>query len=155
VSRGEASQRLQRRSRRRRLLFWLLAIGAIAAAVLLIRCGGGFGLGKGGLGVGGGSARGLRAPTGSGSASAAAPARCAVRVDGSGITLGGTAAAVGEVVTACRASGGADVVVAGDARQGTWDELRAALDGAGVAVHVRGAGAAPETAVDAGVLDGP
>ena len=40
-------------------------------------------------------------------------------------------------VTKCKKTSGADVVVTGDARQGDWDELRAALEAAGVAVYVK------------------
>ncbi len=149
MSRGEASQRLRRRGRIGRLLFWAFAIAAIVAVILLAKCGGGFGLGKGGAGLG--SGRALKTETGSGTGTGTGSARCMVRVDGTGITMDGKVAAVSEVVTACKAAAaGADVIVAGDARQATWEELRAALDAAGVASLVRGAGA-PVT-VDAGVL---
>lgn len=148
MSEREASERLRRRRRRRRLIFWILALGAIVAAVVLIRCGGGFGLGRGKGGAGEGERRGLRGGAERGGGPAAAPARCAVRVDASGVSLGGAQATVAAVVTACQATSGADVVVAGDARQGTWDELRGALEAGGVPVLVRGAGAPP---ADAGV----
>lgn len=155
MSRGEASQRLRRRGRVGRLLFWMFAIAAIVAVFLIAKCGGGFGFGKGGMGLGKGrslsSGSGPGAGTGAGTGSAAAPARCMVRVDGTGITVEGKPASVAEVVTACKAAtAGADVIVAGDARQATWEELRAALDAAGIASLIRGAGA-PVT-VDAGVL---
>lgn len=152
---GEASQRLRRRGRLGRIFFWAFAIGAIAAVFLIAKCGGGFGFGKGGLGLGGGS--GVRLGQGKGSGhgsgpgsgpsagsdtgSAAAPARCMVRVDATGITVAGKPATVSEVVAACKtATAGADVIVAGDARQATWEELRGALDAAGIASLVRGAG---------------
>jgi hypothetical protein len=159
MSRGEASVRLKRRGRLGRLLFWACAIGAIVAVFLLGKCGGGFGFGKGGFGFGGGSAKGVLGAKGSGSATGSgtgtgsntAPARCVVRVDGTGITMAGKVATVDEVITACKAAtSGADVIVAGDARQATWEELRAALDANGIASLVRGAGA-PVTG-DAGVL---
>jgi hypothetical protein len=160
MSHGEASVRLKRRGRLGRLLFWVCAIAAIVAVFLLGKCGGGFGLGKGKGGLGGGSSKGVLgakgsgAATGSGSGSEAAPARCMVRVDGTGITVGGKVATVEEVIVACKAAtAGADVIVAGDARQATWEELRAALDANGIASLVRGAGA-PVTG-DAGVSDGP
>ena len=77
----------------------------------------------------------------------AAPPRCQLRVDGEGVALDGRPASVAEAVTACTAAGAADVLVTGDAVQGTWDELRAALDGAGVKTFVRGAPApAPDAA---------
>lgn len=161
MSRGEASVRLKRRGRLGRLLFWICAIAAIVAVFLLGKCGGGFGFGKGGFGFGGGSAKGVLGAkgsgaatgsgSGSGSGSVAAPARCLVRVDATGITMAGKVATVDEVITACKAAtSGADVIVAGDARQATWEELRAALDANGIASLVRGAGA-PVTG-DAGVL---
>ncbi|MBE7449817.1 MAG: hypothetical protein HS111_13215 [Kofleriaceae bacterium] len=130
-------------------LFWLIAIAVIVLAIVLIRCAGGFGVGKGGdQGLAGRAPRALRSDLGVDGGPAAAPARCAVRVDASGVSLGGAPATVVAVVTACQATSGADVVVAGDARQGTWDELRGALEAGGVPVLVRGAGAPP---ADAGV----
>ena len=141
-----ARERLARRRRVRRALFWLAAGAAIVLAVLLIRCRGGFGLG-------GGGGRGL-VGRGSGSAGAAAPApHCVVRVDAGGVLLAGRPATVAEVVAACRAAGGADVTVTGDARQGTWVELEAALAAAAVAFDVRGGGA-PATP-DAGAPPAP
>ncbi len=155
MSQRSATERLRRRGRLRRLLFWGIAIGAIVAAVLLIRCGGGFGFGKGkGLGTGSslrsGSGTGTGASTGSG---ASTPVRCAVRVDAIGITVDGKPADIAGAVESCRVAGGADVTVVGDARQGTWEALQAALDAAGVATHIRGAGA--PAAVDGGPLDAP
>ncbi len=141
-----AAERLQRRSRIRRLLLWAAAITAIVIAVMLIRCGGGFGFGTGGgLGLGAGKGRGLgsNVGTGSGTRRARAPQPCAVRVDAAGITVDGRSATVPDVVTACRAAGGAEVVVVGDARLGTWEALRVALDTAAIATHVRGAGELP------------
>jgi hypothetical protein len=156
MSMGEASQRLRRRGRLGRLLFWAFAIGAIVAVFLIARCGGGFGFGKGGMGLGKGHS--LKSGSGSGAGTstgaAAAPARCMVRVDGAGITVDGRPAPVADVVAACKkATAGADVIVAGDARQATWEELRAALDANGIASLVRGAGA--PVMPDAGVLPIP
>ncbi|MBK7073059.1 MAG: hypothetical protein IPH44_12225 [Myxococcales bacterium] len=128
------------RQRRRRRLFAAAVIAALVIALLAIRCGGGFGLG-GGDGLGGG-----RGGAGTGSGSARAPARCQIRVDATGVTVDGKPATPAAAVAACR--GGADVVVTGDARQGTWDELARALAAAGVATAVRGAGAPID--VDAG-----
>ncbi|MBK7194184.1 MAG: hypothetical protein IPH80_17020 [Myxococcales bacterium] len=128
------------RQRRRRRLFAAAVIAALVIALLAIRCGGGFGLG-GGDGLGGG-----RGGAGTGSGSARAPARCQIRVDATGVTVDGKPATPAAAVAACR--GGADVVVTGDARQGTWDELARALAAAGVATAVRGAGA--PVGVDAG-----
>lgn len=128
------------RQRRRRRLFAAAVIAVLVIALLAIRCGGGFGLG-GGDGLGGG-----RGGAGAGSGSASAPARCQLRVDATGVTVDGMPGSSAAAVAACR--GGADVVVTGDARQGTWDELARALAAAGVATAVRGAGA--PTSADAG-----
>lgn len=128
------------RQRRRRRLFAAAVIAVLIIALLAIRCGGGFGLG-GGAGLGGD-----RGGAGTGSGSASAPARCQLRVDAAGVTVDGKPSTSAAAVAACR--GGADVVVTGDARQGTWDELARALAVAGVATAVRGAGA--PSGVDAG-----
>ncbi|MBK9030567.1 MAG: hypothetical protein IPL61_04375 [Myxococcales bacterium] len=132
-----AQARLTRRGRIRRALFWIGVAAALVIAVLLIRCRGGFGVGGGGgRGLGGGAGRGTVAKP----APTPAP-RCALRVDAAGITVDGQPATIATAVTACRAAGGAEVTVAGDARQGTWTELEAALAAAAIATHVRGAGA--------------
>lgn len=131
----EVAKQLDRRRFRRRLL----VLGAIGAAILLaityLTCGQGFGLGgkgKGeGSGAGSGSARGIATLVD------AAPARCAVRVHANGITVDGKDVTAEQAVAACKATTGADVVVTGDARQGDWDALRAALETAGVTVYTK------------------
>jgi len=143
------------KKRRFRKLFVLAVIaGLIALAILYGVCGGGFGFGGGGstgLGKGTGTASGT-APV-SDAAPSPAPtsdatiARCDLRVDTSGIHVDGKAVDEAGAVAACKVAGAADVLVTGDAVQGTWDHLRAALDAAGVATYVRGA----PSAVDAGV----
>lgn len=142
--------------------------GLVVLAVLYLRCGGGRGFGFGG---GGGDGLGLstrdevsaqrpRALTGDEGKDGgrggdgkgdAGQLRCQLRLDGAGLwELGATGQAKVEVAAAvksCKEAGGADVVITGDARQGAWDELRAALDGAGVPAFVRGGGvggAAPQ-----------
>lgn len=135
--------------------------GLVVLAVVYLRCGGGgFGFGGGGLGVGGGSGVGLRSPatprplSGDEKGRDAGALRCQLRLDGTGLwQLGATGQAKVEVaaaVASCKAAGGADVVITGDARQGAWDELRAALDGAGVPSFVRGGGASGATAAPPG-----
>lgn len=143
------------RRRVRRLVLW----GGLAALVILIllyaRC-------RGGLGLGGGTSSGaLRgsaatataldaAPAAASAADAgtdAAPPRCQVRVDAQGVTLDGKPATVDAAIAACRTAGAADVLVTGDAVQGTWDQLRTGLEAAGVKTFVRGA---PTPATDAG-----
>jgi hypothetical protein len=138
-------------SGRRKVARLGVAAAAVAAAVLLApwkRCGAELGFWPGG-GPGEGEPDRPKTAAGGGSADEAPRPRCKVRLDASGLTLDGAAADQPAVVTACKAAGGADVVVTGDAVQGAWDGLRAALIEAGVEVYVRGAadGAAP---VDAG-----
>lgn len=116
------------RRRKRGLLVWAGIAGLIALAILYWRCGGGFGIG-GGDGIGAGTDR--PEPVMSTSADAA-PRRCQLRLGASGISVDGKAATVADAVAACKAAGGADVIVTGDARQGDWDTLRSALDEAGV-----------------------
>jgi len=120
------AKQLDRRQRRRRLLVVAVAITAIVLAVLYLRCGRGWGLG--GKGAGSGTAPGT---------ADASPHRCAIRVAAHGLTVDGVAASRDEVVAACKATTGADVVVTGEARQGDWDDLRAALEAAHVAVFLR------------------
>jgi len=48
------------------------------------------------------------------------------------ITVDGKPMSRDDAVAACKATTGADVVVTGDAREGDWQELRAALEAAGV-----------------------
>ena len=97
----------------------------------------GFTTGKG-LGLGGGSGpgdgeerRGIAAIPDAG------PTRCAIRLSAAGITVEGKAATQAEAIAACKATTGADVLVTGDARQGDWDDLRAALEAAGIAYFTR------------------
>jgi len=104
-----------------------MLLALVAAAALYLRCGQGFGLG--GQGKGSGEPGSVR--------TIAAPARCAIRVSASGITVDGKPMRRDEAVAACKATAGADVVVTGDARQGDWDDLRSALDAAGVATFLR------------------
>lgn len=131
----EVAKQLDRRRFRRRMLL----LGAIGAAIVLaityLTCGQGFGLGGKGKGKGEGSGAG----SGSGVAAIvdAAPARCAVRVHAKGITVDGKDVTPEQAVAACKATTGADVVVTGDARQGDWDALRAALEAAGVTVYTK------------------
>lgn len=148
---------------------WALR-GVLAALILMalayLKCGAGFGLGSGGWGQreedregegeGEGKGRGdgtamvtkqdePTAPAKPLVGEVPAPARCQLRLDGSGLwQLGATGQEKLEVaaaVAACKQAGGADVIVTGDAKQGAWDELKRALDDEGVASFVRGGGA--------------
>ncbi|MFN0246149.1 MAG: hypothetical protein ACKV2T_04530 [Kofleriaceae bacterium] len=124
------AKQLDRRQMRRRLLFLALVVGAIIAAITFLTCGQGFGLG--------GKGKGSGAASGSGPGSAltvdAGPKRCAIRIAAAGSTVDGQPATVEQIVAACKSTTGADVTVTGDARQGDWDTLRAALEAAEVAI---------------------
>lgn len=123
----DVARALHRRMRRRRLA--ILAVGGaiLAVAVYFVTCGHGFGLG--GTGTGSGVAA---------ASSDAGPNRCLVRVTASGYVLDGKPAASRDgIVTTCRTTTGAEVTVTGDARQGDWDDLRAALEAAHVAILVQ------------------
>ncbi len=119
------AKELDRIHRRRRLAILVGWAVLVILAALYLRCGRGWGLG-GGKGSG----------TGSGSAAApAVPQHCQVRVTAKGLELEGKPSTQGTIVASCPQ--GADVVVTGDARQGDWDALKAALDAAHVPVFVR------------------
>jgi hypothetical protein len=132
----DVARQIERRRIRRRLLA-LTAAGILCIlAIAYLRCAGGWGPG-GGKGSGTRAKQAATAPVPDAGAS-----RCDVRVDAEGIRLAGQPATRDQAVWACRAAGGADVVVTGAARQGDWDDLRAAFEAAGITVFVRG-GAAP------------
>jgi hypothetical protein len=98
-------------------------LAAVAAGALYLRCGAGFGLGGGGLGPGDGDRSPRRVATG---------LRCAIRVTPNGIAVDGKRMTRDQAVAACKAVGGADAIVTGDAREGDWKELLAALHAAGL-----------------------
>ena len=125
----DVAKELDRRQRRRKVLVFGGGIAAIVAALLYLRCGGGWGLGGEGAGSGSGP--------GSGSGSAIAAKRCEVRVAKGGITVENQPAKVDGVVTACKKVGAADVVVIGDAREGDWEDLRKALEAAKIDISLR------------------
>jgi hypothetical protein len=124
---------IERRRRRRRLMTLVAILGLVILAVLYLQCGRGWGLG-------GGKGKGAGPGSGPGSGSAlAAPTRCTLRVTKDGVLVDGTKKTRDEAVDICkRMKDGAVVTVTGDARQGDWDELRAALEAVGVKVYMRG-----------------
>lgn len=126
----DVAKNLDRRRMRRRLLVLVGLAAAIALAVLYLTCGRGWGIsGKGnseGKGVGSAIVRDV------------GPQRCRIRISAAGITVDGKSATRKAAVAACKETTGADVVVTGDARQGDWDELRAALEAANIAVYKLG-----------------
>jgi hypothetical protein len=125
----DVATELARRMRRRRLVGLGAAIGLVVLAVFYLTCGRGWGLG--------GPGTGKRTGTGVAAAVAdAGPRVCTVRVTATGLVVDGKPATRDEVVAACRATTGAEIFITGDARQGDWDDLHAALAEAHVALHV-------------------
>ncbi len=125
----DVAKALDRRQRRRKVVLLLALAAAIAAAILYGTCGHGWGLGKG-TGEGEGS--------GTTTAVDAGPRRCKLVVAAEGITVDGAKTTRDEAVTACKQAGaGAEVIVTGDAREGDWKELEAALTAAKIEVFVR------------------
>lgn len=120
----DVAKQLDRRRMRRRMTIWSALLGLVVAAATYLRCGSGFGLGTG-TGTGKDDGNGAVRPV-------AGPRRCAVRVAPAGITVDGKAMSRDEAVDACKAATGVDVVVTGDAREGDWQALRAALVAAGI-----------------------
>jgi hypothetical protein len=131
LARDVASE-LEGRRRRRKAVSYLIFIAAVVAAILYLRCGSGWGLGGTGKGEGKGPG------AGPGSAQTQGPKRCVVRVTASGITVDGKAMKRDAAVAACKQTEGALITVTGDARQGDWDELKAALEDAKVPIFTRG-----------------
>lgn len=124
----DVAKQMDRRQMRRRVLFLAAFIGAIVLAVLYATCGRGWGIG--GAGKGEGSGPGTASP-----AIDAGLARCKIRVTPTGLLLDGKPATRDVVVQTCNeTTEGAEVVVTGDARQGDWDDLRNALEGAGIPI---------------------
>jgi hypothetical protein len=131
------AKHLDRRRTRRKLLLWALVVGALVLAALYATCGRGFGLGFGGFGgkgegegdgSGPGSVQTLISPADAG------PRRCEIRIAASGITADGKPATVDEAVAACQGATAAEVLVTGGARQGDWEDLKAAFDRAGIQI---------------------
>lgn len=127
----DVASELERRRRRRKVIFFVVWAAAIVAAILYLRCGRGWGTGGKGPGKGPGTGA-------TGSAQTQGPKRCTVRVSAEGITVDGKKQTRAEAVAACKQTEGALITVTGDARQGDWDELRTALEAAGVEIFKRG-----------------
>ena len=126
----DVAKQLERRARRRKLITLAIVAALVALAISYMQCGSGFGLGGGkGKGKGG---------EGSGISKSNEPARCTIRVTAEGIFVDGTKKSRDEAVAHCKKTDGAMVTVTGDARQGDWDELRAALEAVGVKIYLRG-----------------
>lgn len=130
----DVAKHLDRRRMRRKLLFWAALVGAIVLAALYLTCGRGWGLGGKGKGAGSGAGSGPGSAAPLLSVVDAGPRRCEVRIAASGIAVDGKPATVAEAVTACKAGTSAEVLVTGGARQGDWEDLKAAFDGAGIQI---------------------
>jgi hypothetical protein len=126
----DVASELEHRRRRRKLTLFVLWIALIVAALLWLRCGRGWGTGGKDPGKGAGHVA-------TATEKAEGPRRCTVRVSAEGITVDGKQQTRDEAVAACKQTEGALITVTGDARQGDWDELRTALEAAGVPVFKR------------------
>jgi len=124
----EVAKQLERRGRRRRLAFLTIVLALVAAAASYLRCGNGWGIGGWSLGAQGPERH----------ISSVAKPRCMIRVSARGITVDDKPKTRDEAVAACKETDGAIVTITGDARQGTWDELKAALDAANIKIYTRG-----------------
>jgi hypothetical protein len=131
----DVAKELSAQRRKRKLATYSVFGALLVAAIMFVRCGGGWGIG-GGKGNGAGNGNGVNKSKGWGSA--AQPQRCTVRVSAEGIFVDGTKKKRDDAVALCKKTAGAMVTVTGDARQGDWDELRAALQAVGVKIYIRG-----------------
>lgn len=139
----------QRSTQRRfRPVLMLFLLGVVAFIMYYLRCGSGLGLGPGD-GTGDGARervdRGDQEPSDVRPALGEAGARrCRLRLDRSGLTLDGQAITVTKAVAACKKAGGAELTPTGDAVYGQLQEVREALDRAGVEVFERSPATVPE-----------
>ena len=120
----DVAKHLDRRRLRRKLLLVALLIAAIVLAFTRLSCGHGFGFGSGGAGSG----------TSDNPPTAPRAPRCAIRISATGLTVDGKPATRNRAIAICRAAHGAEVIVTGDARQGDWDDLRAAFNAASIPI---------------------
>lgn len=122
---------------RKRLVFWLILLGLVIAAILFLRCRGSLGLG----GSGEDSSREQK-PTGQPARLADTPSpadaalpRCQLRLDATGLTIAGKPGEIADAIAACEPPRAADLIVTGDANFGTAQQLETALKGAGIEVY--------------------
>jgi hypothetical protein len=133
------SRRRQQRSTGGRLVIWAFVLGLLVAALMYLRCGEGFGFGPGG-----GDDGDDKSDKDEATRDEVRPAvggeparRCQLRVDAEGVTIDGKKAEVDAAVAACKTAGGAELTATGDAKYGTVEELKAALERESVPVLVR------------------
>ena len=124
----DVAKEMDRRRRMRRMFGLVALLGLAIAAALYLRCGKGWG--TGGKGPGEGGTTTATAPTDGAT-------RCMIRLAATGITVDGKPATRDEAIAACRGKTGADVLITGDSRQGDWDDLRGALEAAGIPFFAR------------------
>jgi len=124
-------RRRNQRSMGGRLLIWCLLLGLLVAGLLYLRCGDGLGFGPGGDGKERQVEEAeLRPAVGN-------TLPCQLRVDAGGLTLDGQKAEIEGAIAACKQSGRAELLVTGDAVFGTVEEVKSALERAGVTLLVR------------------
>lgn len=130
------SRRRQQRGTGGRLVIWAFVLGLLVAALMYLRCGEGLGFGPGG---GDEDDHGRADEKQEVRPAVSEPVRrCQLRVDAKGVTLDGKPSEVDAAVEVCKqAGGGAELVITGDAVYGIQEELKSALDKAGVPVLVR------------------
>jgi hypothetical protein len=129
----DVAKHLDRRRMRRKVFGWMIVLGAAVLAAFYLTCGRGWGLGKGagkgpGSGPGSGSVNALLSPHDAG------PSRCHVRIAAAGIAVDGKPATVEEAVAACKGVEASEVLVTGGAREGDWEDIKAAFDRAGIQI---------------------
>jgi hypothetical protein len=130
IDHKKLAKEIDRRRVRRRLVVLTGGLAAAIAALFYARCGTGWGTGGKGAGEGG-SAKGVIVIPYD------ATARCAIRLAANGLTLDGKPSTRDAAIAACKKTAGADVLITGDARQGDWDDLRGALEAAGIQYFTR------------------
>jgi hypothetical protein len=135
--------------RRFRPVLMLFLLGVVAFIMYYMQCGSGFGLGPGD-GTGDGARERVDRGEQEQEPSDVRPAlgegarRCRLRLDRSGLTLDGQTTTVTKAVSACKKAGGAELTPTGDAVYGQLQEVRQALDRAGVEVFERSPATVPE-----------
>ena len=127
----DVARHLDRRRGRGKPALLLLIAAAIGLAIAYLRCGDGLGLGGSGRDSATSGSQTSKVPL-------AAPAtECSIRVTAKGLSVDGKPASREQVLETCQRTRRASVVVTGDARQGDWDELKAALESMAITVEVR------------------
>jgi hypothetical protein len=131
----DVAKHLDRRRMRRKVLGWMIVVGAAVLAAFYLTCGRGWGLGKGaGQGPGSGPGSGPGAPNALLAPYDAGPSRCQVRIAAAGITVDDKPTTVEEAVAACKGAGASEILVTTGARAGDWEDIKAAFDRAGIQI---------------------